>query len=237
MHPISQAISTLDWTGISTHLEQDAYALLPKFFSPSTCQDFISDYNHRSNYRKTVNMQRHGFGLGEYKYFNYPLPDKLQALRAALYSPLQGIANQWMQELKLEQCYPPLYQDFLQICHDKNQTNPTPLILKYQQGGFNTLHQDLYGEVYFPIQAAVFLNQPDIDFSGGEFVLTQQAPRAQAKVTVITPQQGDMVIFATNFLPVKTAKGFKRSKVRHGVSEIRSGQRHTLGIIFHDALS
>lgn len=182
-------------------------------------------------------MERYRFGLGEYKYFNYPLPDLIQTIRKTIYPSLAPIANYWMKVLNIDTKFPDTFQELQARCHANNQLKPTVLILKYGKGGHNTLHQDLYGDVYFPIQTVLFLNKPDEDFTGGEFVLTQQTPRAQSKVIVLKPKKGDMLIFTTNFRPVKGSKGYYRVNMKHGVSEIQSGERHTLGIIFHDALS
>lgn len=182
-------------------------------------------------------MERYRFSLGEYKYFDYPLPDIIQALRENIYPLLVPIANLWMKALKIEKKFPESYQAFQAECHASNQLKPTPLLLKYSEGGFNTLRQDLYGEVYFPLQAVFILSQPDTDFTGGEFVLTQQTPRAQSKAIVLKPGKGDMVIFYTNFWPLEGVKGYYRVNMKHGVSEVRSGNRYALGIIFHDAVS
>jgi len=180
-------------------------------------------------------MQRYRFGQGEYKYFNYPLPPTIQSLREILYSPLAAIANQWMEKLESAVQFPEKHDDFVRECKTKSQSRPTPLILRYESGGFNTLHQDMYGEIYFPFQVVFVLTQAGLDHEGGEFVLTEQIPRAQSKVEVLQPNQGDAVIFTTNFRPIKGAKGYYRAKMKHGVSEIKKGVRYSLGIIFHDA--
>ena len=182
-------------------------------------------------------MERYRFGKGEYKYFDYPLPKVIQELRETVYGRLSPIANQWMKSLKIDNLFPNSLQDLLKQCQANGQKKPTPLLLKYGAGGFNTLHQDLYGDVYFPIQTVFFLNEPDQDFTGGEFVLTQQTPRAQSKAIVIKPKKGDMLVFTTNFRPIKGTREYYRANMKHGVSEIKSGERHTLGIIFHDALA
>lgn len=201
------------------------------------CDEFIEKYNDPGTYRKTVVMERHRFGLGEYKYFDYPLPELVQSVREEFYPKLAPIANEWMRQLRIDKQFPDSFDGLQNLCRDNNQTRPTPLILKYGSGGYNTLHQDLYGEVYFPIQLAFFLNERDEDYTGGEFVLTEQIPRAQSKAIVLRPRKGDMIIFTTNFRPVKGSKGYYRVNMKHGVSEILSGERHTLGVIFHDALS
>jgi hypothetical protein len=180
-------------------------------------------------------MARHGFGKGEYRYFKYPLPELLQDLRTALYARLAGIANAWSERMRIESRYPATHADFLKECHDAGQTRPTPLLLQYGAGDFNALHQDLYGDLAFPIQVAILLSEPGRDFIGGEFVLTEQRPRMQSRVEVVPLRQGDAVAFAVHNRPVQGAKGIYRVNMRHGVSRIRSGRRHTVGIIFHDA--
>ncbi len=182
-------------------------------------------------------MERYRFGLGEYKYFDYPLPPDIQALREHLYPKLVPIANAWMKDLNMTTFFPGSLEALLRQCLAQGQNKPTPLLLKYGEGGFNTLHQDLYGDVYFPLQVVFFLNRPDIDYRGGEFVLTQNTPRAQAKAIVLRPIIGDMLIFTSNFRPVQGSRGFYRARMKHGVSEVHNGERHTLGIIFHDALN
>jgi hypothetical protein len=180
-------------------------------------------------------MARHGYGKGEYKYFSYPLPALVKELRSALYSPLAKIANDWMEKIKSDLRYPATHSAFLKRCHDAGQARPTPLLLRYGAGDYNCLHQDLYGEHVFPLQVAFLLSEPERDFEGGEFVLTEQRPRMQSRVEVVPLRQGDAVVFAVNERPVQGTKGIYRVKMRHGVSRLRSGHRHTLGIIFHDA--
>jgi uncharacterized protein len=180
-------------------------------------------------------MERYRFGKGEYKYFGYPLPELVQQIRKSLYPGLSKVANNWMELLKIQNRFPDNHDDLLKICHSHNQLRPTPLILRYEAGGFNTLHQDLYGEVYFPFQVVFVLSQPGTEFSGGEFVMTEQVPRAQSIARVVTLEQGDGLIFTTNFRPVKSSKGYYRAVMKHGISEVTSGVRHALGIIFHDA--
>lgn len=182
-------------------------------------------------------MERYRFGLGEYKYYSYPLPELIQDIRQNLYRKLAPIANHWMKLLKVDRKFPSSFHELQAECHSKGQLKPTALILKYGKGGFNTLHQDLYGEIYFPLQTVFMLNDPETDYEGGEFVLTQQVPRAQSKVIVLKPGKGDMIIFTTNFRPMKSAKGYYRANMRHGVSEVHHGERHTMGIIFHDGES
>jgi hypothetical protein len=180
-------------------------------------------------------MERYRFGLGEYKYYQYPLPGLIQQLREGVYPKLAPIANNWMRVLNIDQHFPESLAQLLELCHAQNQTRPTPLILKYGKGGYNTLHQDLYGEVYFPMQIVLFLNEPDEDYKGGEFVMIEQSPRTQSKAIVLKPGKGDMLIFTTNFRPVKGSKGYYRVNMKHGVSELAEGKRYTAGIIFHDA--
>lgn len=228
--------SSIDWEQVAGEMNSNGYCLISDVLSRETCDEFIANYS-QGNYRKTVVMERHRFGLGEYKYFDYPLPAFIEEARREIYPKLATIANAWSEWLKLDVHYPSDFESFRTLCHSNGQTKPTPLILKYDRGGFNTLHQDLYGDVYFPMQLAFFLNEPDVDYTGGEFVLTQQVPRAQSKAIVLKPGKGDMIIFTTNFRPVNGTRGYYRAAMRHGVSEITSGDRNTLGIIFHDAVS
>lgn len=218
-------------------MHEKGYVILPNILDAKQCKELIKNYNNPKAYRKTVVMERYRFGLGEYKYFNYPLPNLMQTIRENIYPKLAIIANTWMKVLNINTVFPNSHQELLKQCHLNNQHKATFLILKYGKGGYNTLHQDLYGNVYFLIQAVLFLNEPDEDYTGGEFVLTQQTPRAQSKAIVLKPKRGDMLIFTTKFKPVKGTKGYYRVNMRHGVSEIHSGERHRLGIIFHDALS
>tara|TARA_R110002167_G_scaffold123399_5_gene302317 strand:- start:413 stop:1117 length:705 start_codon:yes stop_codon:yes gene_type:complete len=230
-------IAKLNWHTIAEALHEKGFVIVPQLLSNTQCAALVQGYNDPNAYRKTVVMERYRFGMGEYKYFEYPLPDLVQDIRENIYPKLVPIANLWSKVLKMETNFPETHREFIAGCNRLNQSKPTALILKYGIGGHNTLHQDLYGEVYFPIQTVMFLNEPEQDFTGGEFVLTQQTPRAQSKVMVLKPRKGDMLIFTTNFRPVKGTKGYYRVNMRHGVSEIHSGERHTLGIIFHDALS
>ncbi|WP_394758843.1 2OG-Fe(II) oxygenase [Flavobacterium sp.] len=230
-------ILDINWQIVTEEMHEKGYAIIPKLISSEQCTELIIEYNNPNSYRKTVVMERYRFGLGEYKYFNYPLPNLIQNIRESVYPKLVPIANVWMKVLNIPTIFPQTHQQLLKQCNDNNQTKATVLILKYGKSGHNTLHQDLYGDVYFPIQTVLFLNEPDEDFTGGEFVLTQQTPRAQSKATVLKPRKGDMLIFTTNFRPIKGSKGYYRVNMKHGVSEIHSGERHTLGIIFHDALS
>lgn len=218
-------------------MHDKGFAIIPQLLTSKQCEELKSNYDHPNAYRKTVVMERYRFGLGEYKYFNYPLPPIIQTIRETIYPKLSPIANAWMKMLNIDKHFPETFQQLQILCRENNQIKATVLILKYGKGGHNTLHQDLYGDIYFPIQTVLFLNEPDEDFTGGEFVLVQQAPRAQSKAIVLKPKKGDMLIFTTNFRPAKGSKGYYRVNMKHGVSEIQTGERYTLGIIFHDALS
>lgn len=237
MHEIADKIEAIDWQAVSDDMNDTGYAVLPGFLTLEHCKSLISRFDNTGEYRKTVVMERYRFGLGSYKYWDYPLPDLVQALRESLYPKLAPIANLWMKVLRLDNCFPTSYKELQAACHAAEQRKPTPLILKYGEGGYNTLHQDLYGDVYFPIQAACFLSEPEEDYTGGEFVLTEQVPRAQSKAIVLKPKRGDMIIFTTNFRPIKGTRGYYRANMRHGVSQVHSGERYTMGLIFHDAVS
>lgn len=225
----------IDWAKIAQTLDERGYTLAKGVLTGDECEELIKGYPKDDRYRKTIDMKRYRFGEGEYKYFNYPLPGPVQQLREAVYPKLSPVANRWMRTLNIAIQYPPELRDFLAICHKGAQTRPTPLILKYGAGDYNTLHQDLYGEIYFPMQAVLFLNAPGTDYEGGEFVLTEQRPRAQSKAIVLRPGKGDMLLFASNFRPVKGGNGYYRVSMKHGVSEVTLGNRYTVGIIFHDA--
>ena len=230
-------IGNVAWQDVTAQLNDKGYACVPGFLSAAECKSLTELYDKPIAYRKTVVMERHGYGLGEYKYFDYPLPALVQGLREAIYPQLVPVANTWMEQLSIGKRFPGKLSDLQAECHAHGQLKPTPLLLKYGQGGFNTMHQDMYGEIFFPLQAAVILNRPGIDYTGGEFVLSQQASRAQGRVMVLNPGIGEMIIFTTNSRPAKGARGFHRVNVKHGVSEVHTGIRHTLGIIFHDAES
>jgi uncharacterized protein len=232
---ISEKISGIDWQRVTEEMNEKGYALVLQFLPNQYCEELIGEYDNSDLYRKTITMERHRFGLGEYKYFKYPLPDLIQTVRRAIYPKLAPVANTWMKVLNIKRQFPDKFDEFQRLCHDNNQTKPTVLILKYGKGGHNTLHQDLYGDIFFPIQLVLFLNEPDDDYTGGEFVLTQQTPRAQSKAIVLTPSKGDMLILTTNFRPAKGSKGYYQMQMKHGISEVHDGDRHTLGIIFHDA--
>lgn len=237
MKKIVEKLSSVDWEEVAGEMNAKGYAIIPDVISSEQCEQLIKNYSSTHQYRKTITMERYRFGLGEYKYFKYPLPELIQSLREEAYSHLAPIANEWMKMLAMDNRFPDKFSELQSLCHEKNQIHPTVLILKYNKGGYNTLHQDLYGEVFFPIQAVLFLNEADEDYTGGEFVLIQQNPRAQSMAIVLRPPRGSMLIFTTSFRPMKGNKGYYRVNVKHGVSELYKGQRHTLGIIFHDALS
>lgn len=224
-----------DWPKAHQQISCAGYARLEGMLSKSECSELRSLYPE-DRYRSTINMQRYRFGKGEYKYFSYPLLPIIQKLRIEVYEQLVPLANEWMQHLGIAVVYPPRHADFIARCHEQNQLRPTPLILKYGQGGYNTLHQDLYGDIYFPFQLVLSLSQHGSDYHGGELVLTEQVPRAQSKATVLVPNQGDGVIITTNFRPAQGQRGYYRASIKHGVSEIVSGERFVLGVIFHDAV-
>lgn len=237
MENLITKIEAIDWNEIASNMHEKGYASVQKMISEQQCEKLIQLYNEPIGYRKTVAMERYRFGLGEYKYFDYPLPELIQTLRENTYPKLAPIANQWMKALKIDTQFPNSLSELLIKCSENNQLKPTALLLKYGKGGFNTLHQDLYGDVYFPFQMVLFLNEPGVDFEGGEFVLIQQTPRAQSQVIVLKPKRGDMLIFTTSFRPIQGKRGYYRANMKHGVSELHGGERHTLGIIFHDATS
>jgi hypothetical protein len=224
-----------DTERIAADLDAHGNALLPGLLAADTCRELIAGYDDEARFRSRVVMARHGFGQGEYRYFAYPLPEPVAALRAALYPVLAVLANRWQEALGLEARYPASHADFLRRCHQAGQTRPTPLLLAYRAGDYNCLHQDLYGEHVFPLQVTILLSEPGRDFSGGEFVLTEQRPRRQSRVEVVPLERGDGVVFPVRQRPVRGARGHYRVTLRHGVSRLRSGSRHALGIIFHDA--
>ncbi len=230
-------IAATDWQKVQSELLEKGAVLIPGFLDEITCTHLTENYEEPRLYRKKVIMEQHRFGYGEYKYFNDPLPELIGQLRASVYERLVPVANQWMQRLETGLSFPARFEDFRQQCRDHGQHKTTALILKYGPGGYNTLHQDLYGDVFFPMQMTLFLNEPDKEYSGGEFVLVKQIPRAQSEVTVWRPGKGDLLIFATRYKPEKSTRGYYRATMKHGVSEVRHGERFTLGIIFHDALS
>lgn len=237
MQNIERKLAAIDWQRVTNNMNDKGFAIAENILSIKQCEELIEQYNHTGIYRKTVAMERYRFGLGEYKYFSYPLPGLLQTIREQVYPKLAPIANYWMQVLNTEKTFPLTFKELQALSHKNKQIHATVLMLKYGKGGHNTLHQDLYGDVFFPIQAVLFLNEPGEEYTGGEFVLVQQTPRAQSKAMVLTPHKGDMLFFTTSFRPVKGSKGYYRVNVKHGVSELHSGLRHTVGIIFHDALN
>ncbi|GHE77606.1 prolyl 4-hydroxylase [Camelimonas fluminis] len=228
-------VAAFDWGALTGELDSYGCAVLPKLLSPAECRNIAALYPDGSHFRSHIIMAGHGFGKGEYRYFKYPLPDLIGGIRTALYPHLASIANEWNARMGMDQRFPADHASYLQHCHDAGQTKPTPLLLQYAPGDFNCLHQDLYGDLWFPVQVAILLSEPDRDFTGGEFALTEQRPRMQSRVEVVPLRQGDAVAFAVHNRPVQGAKGNYRVNLRHGVSRIRSGMRHTVGIIFHDA--
>ena len=226
----------IDWEWACALLDERGFALLPGALAKKTCQEVAAYYGDEHRFRSRIEMSRYSFGQGEYKYFNYPLPGIVQQLRSSIYPHLAALANQWADRLGSQlPRYPETLARFIAQCHRAGQKRPTPLLLKYGAGDFNRLHQDLYGEIVFPFQLTFFLSQRGGDFAGGEFVLAEQQPRRQSRIEVLSPDQGDAVIFAVHHRPVRGARGYYRANLRHGVSTIHSGQRYTLGIIFHDA--
>jgi uncharacterized protein len=223
------------WPGLLAGLDERGYAVLPGLLGERECRDVAALYEDAAAFRSRVVMARHNFGRGEYKYLRYPLPSLVAELRQALYPSLAPFANRWHERLRLEPRFPARLDAYLARCHAAGQQRPTPLILKYEAGDYNCLHQDLYGELVFPIQATVLLSKPGEDFTGGEFLLVEQRPRMQSKGEVVPLGQGDAVLFAVNYRPVGGVRGDYRVTMRHGVSRLRSGHRFTLGIIFHDA--
>jgi uncharacterized protein len=229
------AIGALDWPAIERDLDAYGCAVAPKLLSPEACRTFAALYADDSRFRSRVVMAKHGFGRGEYKYFAYPLPEPIVALRHGLHSRLAPIADRWNEAMGVSVRYPAEHEAFLKRCREAGQTRPTPLLLRYGPGDYNCLHQDVYGEHLFPLQVAILLSEPRRDFDGGEFVLTEQRPRMQSRVEVVSLTQGDGVIFAVRERPVQGTRGTYRVNLRHGVSRVRSGERFTLGVIFHDA--
>lgn len=216
-------------------LDQQGYVHIPGVLTAGECIELTSKYDFPEHYRSVINMERYRFGKGEYKYFRYPLPPRMARIRTNWYTPLAELANQWNIKLEIPGLYPDTHEAFIKQCHAAGQTRPTPLLLKYGAGGYNTLHQDLYGDVYFPFQAVLLLTEPGRDHTGGELVFVEQLPRAQSRATVITPRQGDAVIFTTNFRPVEGSRGWYRARMKHGVSAVTSGTRFACGVIFHDS--
>lgn len=229
-------LDRFDWDCVATELDLRGFAVLPGLLSAADCATVSAMYDQPDGFRSRVVMSRHGFGRGEYRYFDYPLPDLVQTLRSGLYPRLSPIAVRWTQAMGLRSDFPAAHADYLARCHAAGQVRPTPLLLRYGPDDYNCLHQDLYGEHVFPLQAAVLLSRPGVDFTGGAFVLTEQRPRMQSRAEVADLHQGDGLIFAVSQRPVAGTRGTYRVNMRHGVSRLRSGGRHTLGVIFHDAL-
>jgi hypothetical protein len=223
------------WEDVRAQLDERGYALIRSALEQQECEELAGYYDEDRRFRSRIDMARYKFGQGEYKYFGYPLPDLVQKLRNFIYPELAPLANSWAKRLGGKLCYPDRLSEFIEQCHRAGQTRPTPLLLKYGAGDYNCLHQDLYGELVFPFQVTFFLSQRGQHFEGGEFVLSEQRPRQQSRVEVLTPDQGDAVVFSVHHRPVQGARGYYRANLRHGVSTIRSGGRHTMGIIFHDA--
>jgi hypothetical protein len=232
---IDSRIDAYAWSSISEHLDAHGWAMVNTLLTASECEAVAGLYTDDRHFRSHIVMARHGFGRGEYKYFMYPLPDKVADLRTALYPRLAPIANRWNASMGIDVRYPDAHADFISRCHNAGQTRPTSLLLRYGEGDFNALHQDLYGEHVFPLQVAILLSEPEKDFTGGEFVLTEQRPRMQSRAEVVPLRRGDGVVFAVHNRPVHGTRGTYRVNLRHGVSRLRSGHRHTLGVIFHDA--
>jgi len=228
-------LDALDWASLEQHLDQYGYAIVRSLLSAQTCERVRALYPQTEPFRSQVIMARHGFGRGEYKYFSYPLPTTIERLRTAVYPRLVPLANRWYERMNLPERFPATHAGFVQRCHDAGQLRPTPLLLQYGPQDYNCLHQDLYGELVFPLQVAILLSEPGQDFTGGEFVLTEQRPRMQSRPHVVDLHKGDAIIFAVNQRPVSGTRGDYRVTMRHGVSRLHSGNRHTLGIIFHDA--
>jgi hypothetical protein len=225
----------LDWARVEQDLDELGYATTGPLLTSAECAAVVAMYGEPGRFRRRIDMRRHAYGEGEYQYFAYPLPEIVAELRQATYPRLAPIANRWSEALGRDQPYPPHLDGYLELCHQSGQRRPTPLLLKYGPGDYNRLHQDLYGELHFPLQMALLLSAPGRDFTGGEFVLTEQRPRTQSRVEVVPLAQGEAVIFAVNFRPARGSRGYYRAAMRHGVSRVRSGSRYTLGIIFHDA--
>ena len=232
---IGTRIGAVDWASVSPHLDGHGWAVLGKLLTADECERIAGLYGDDRRFRSHVVMARHGFGRGEYKYFAYPLPEIVADLRTALSPRLAPIANRWNGSMGIDVRYPGVHAEFIERCHNAGQRRPTPLLLQYAEGDYNALHQDLYGEHVFPLQLTILLSEPDKDFTGGEFVLTEQRPRMQSRAEVVPLRRGDGVVFAVHHRPVQGTRGAYRVTLRHGVSRLRSGHRHTVGVIFHDA--
>jgi uncharacterized protein len=232
---VAERVEAIDWPSVGAHLDGHGWAQIEKLLSPRECAAIAGLYDNGELFRSRVVMARHGFGRGEYKYFAYPLPDLVGELRTAIYPHLMPIANRWHEAMRIDVRFPEAHADFIDRCRQAGQTRPTPLLLQYGKGDYNCLHQDLYGEHVFPLQLTILLSEPDGDFTGGEFVLTEQRPRMQSRADIVPLRKGDAVVFAVNNRPVQGVRGSYRVSLRHGVGTVRSGHRRTIGIIFHDA--
>ncbi len=232
---IRERLRRLDWTGIGSSLDERGFAVLPRVLTAAECRSLVRLYANDRRFRKTIDMGRHRFGEGDYRYFDHPLPPIVRELRAGAYPRLASIVNRWMERLGAKERHPKALAAFLRRCHGAGQQRPTPLLLHYEAGGYNRLHQDLYGAVAFPVQMTFLLSRPGVDFAGGEILLVENHPRAQSIGHAVSPRLGEGVIFATRERPVRGARGFYRAAMRHGVSRLLSGRRYTLGVIFHDA--
>lgn len=232
---VTGSLTALDWSRVHADLDARGAAVIESLLTGAQCEAVTALYDDTDRFRSRVVMARHGFGSGEYQYFAYPLPDLVEDLRTSLYPHLVGLANRWNEAMRIDRRYPDRHADYLAACHASGQIRPTPLLLRYGEGDYNCLHQDLYGEHVFPLQVAVLLSDPAKDFEGGEFVLTEQRPRMQSRPEVVSLRRGDAVVFAVHHRPVQGTRGVYRVNMRHGVSRIRAGHRHTLGVIFHDA--
>ncbi len=232
---VEERVTAIEWARVSHDLDAQGNAMIERLLSPEECETLASLYSHDELFRSRVVMGRHGFGRGEYKYFAYPLPDIIANLRTVLYPHLVPVANRWNAAMGIDVRYPEKHAHYIERCHKAGQAKPTPLLLQYEAGDYNCLHQDLYGEHVFPLQITLLLSDPDRDFTGGEFVMTEQRPRMQSRPEIVPLRQGDAVVFAVNQRPVQGARAVYRVTLRHGVSRVRSGHRHTAGIIFHDA--
>lgn len=235
MTPIQDRLAALDWPRVEQELWEFGYAKTPPILSPGECADLVALYSDTARFRSRIDMGRYRFGIGDYQYFDYPLPSLVQTLRDHGYPLLAAIANRWQAAFGMTERYPDDLKAFLNVCHVSGQTKPTPLLLHYEVNGYNCLHQDIYGDIAFPLQMVCFLSQPEIDYQGGAFLMVEQRPRAQSRGEAIIPTQGEMIIFSTRHRPVAGKRGYHRVTMRHGVSRLTAGSRYTLGIIFHDA--
>lgn len=231
----SELVKRIDWKRVLHDLDAEGSAVIEHILSPAECENVAALYSRDEVFRSRIVMGQHGFGRGEYKYFSYPLPDLIADLRTAVYPHLAPIANRWNDKINIDVRYPEKHADFIKRCHNAGQLKPTPLLLQYGAGDYNCLHQDVYGEHVFPLQLAILLSEPNKDFTGGEFVMTEQRPRMQSRPMVVPLRRGDGVVFTVRHRPVQGTRGVYRVNLRHGVSRVRSGQRYTVGIIFHDA--